>query len=154
MNKRQVVATVLTLAVLLICASSAPAMAEPSVTIELENPPPGGVLELAVDESYTFTVRITSDEPFILAAAMTDAYYPGRGMYWHGGDRVVHDTTAVLSLTMTGKKSTAGLAAVCDWPEPGVCWPEGVAPASIVAGVRYQGGYVVAQEFAFAVVVE
>ena len=128
-------------------ATAAPA------TITLLNPPKDGVLELDVGESYTFDIEITSDEPFILAMAMTDEYYPGRGIYWHGGDRVTHDNYALLHLTMTGKKSTAGLAAVCDWPEPGDCWSEGVAPASIVAGVRYKRGQVVAEQFAFAVVV-
>jgi hypothetical protein len=54
---------------------------------------------------------------------------------------------------MTGKKPTAGLPEVCDWPEPGDCWEEGVAPASIVVGVRFHGGRVVVEQFAFAVLV-
>jgi hypothetical protein len=138
-------------ALALACIPVSPAAAAPTVNIELLNPPPDGLLELAVGESYTFIVQISSDEPFVLAAAMTDAYYPGRGVYWHGGDRTVHDTSATLYLTMTGKRSTADLPAVCDWPGPGTCWPAGVAPASIVAGARFKGGLTLAQEFAFAV---
>lgn len=126
----------------------------PGVTISLLNPPPGGLLELAVGESYTFQVEVASDELFLWAIAMTDEYYPGRALYWHGQDRVNRDTSAHLFLTMTGKKPTAGLPAVCDWPEPGDCWPEGVAPASIVVGVRFGGGGGVAvEQFAFAVLV-
>jgi hypothetical protein len=125
----------------------------PEVTITLLNPPPDGLLQLPVGESYTFQVEVLSNEPFLWAIAMTDEYYPGRALYWHGKDKVVRDTSALLSLTMTGKKPTADLPAVCDWPEPGVCWPEGVAPASIVVGVRFQGGRVAVEQFAFAVLV-
>jgi len=125
----------------------------PGLTITLLDPLPDGLLELAVGESYTFQVEVVSDEPFLWAVAMTDEYYPGRALYWHGQDRAVHDTSALLSLTMTGKKPTADLPAVCDWPEPGDCWPEGMAPASIVVGVRFQGGGVAVEQFAFAVLV-
>jgi hypothetical protein len=138
-------------ALALACIPISPVAAQPIVTIELLNPPPDGLLELTVGESYTFVVEITSDEPFVLAAALTDAYYPGRGVYWHGGDRTTHNTTATLCLTMTGKNSTAGLKAVDDWPGLGSQWDAGVAPVSIVAGARYKGGLTVAQEFAFAV---
>jgi hypothetical protein len=62
-------------------------------------------------------------------------------------------TSYLLRLTVTGKTSTAELFAMCDWPEPGDCWPEGVAPVSIVVGVRYRGGMVVAEAFPFAIVV-
>jgi hypothetical protein len=86
--------------------------------------------------------------------ALTDQYYPGRGIYWHGSDRATQANSALLHLTVTGKKSTADLASVCDWPEPGKCWPEGVAPASIAVGVRFKGGLVVGERFNFAVVVE
>jgi hypothetical protein len=145
--------SVVTAAVLLMCAVSSQATAAPAATIALLNPPPSDPLELAVGESYTFDVEITSDEPFVVAAAMPDQYYPGRGIYWHGSDRAAQATSAVLHLTVTGKRSTADLPAVCDWPEPGDCWPEGVAPIAIAAGVRYKGGQVVAQRFSFAVVV-
>jgi hypothetical protein len=144
---------VVTVAVLLMCASSSQATAGPTVTIELLNPPPSDPLELAVGESYTFDVEITSDEPFVLAMVLTDQYYPGRGIYWHDSDRATQATSALLHLTVTGKKSTGDLLEVCDWPEPGVCWPEGVAPAAIAAGARYKGGQIFAQRFNFAVLV-
>lgn len=150
---RKLTLSVVTAAVLLMCASSSQATAAPTATITLLNPPPAGLLELAVGESYTFDVEITSDEPFVVAVAMVDQYYPGRGIYWHGSDRATQATSAVLHLTMTGKKPTADLSAVCDCPEPGDCWPAGVAPAAIAAGVRYKGGQVVAERFSFAVVV-
>jgi hypothetical protein len=137
--------------VLLAGTLAVPAKAAPVVTITLLNPPPGGVLELAVGESYTFDILITSDTPFIFAAAMPNSFYPGRGVYWHGGDRALQSTSAVLHLTVTGKGSTADLLAVCDWPTPGTCYPAGTAPLAIVAGVRYKGGVTVSQTFTFAV---
>jgi len=124
-----------------------------SPVIVLLNPPPGDELVLDVGESYTFDVQITSNEPFILAMAMSDAYYPGRGVVWHGHDLAHHTTSATLHLTITGKDSTADLQAVCDWPEPGVCWPVGVAPISLAAGVRYKRGVINYERFNFAVVV-
>lgn len=151
MKKLLVVVSVMTVAVLLVCAPSSQATAAPTATIRVRKLPPSGILELAVGESHTFEIHITSKEPFVLAMALTNAYYPGRGIYWHDSDRATQDTSAVLYLTMTGKGATADLPAVCDWPEPGDCWPEGVAPVSIAAGVRYEGGQVVAEEFAFAV---
>jgi hypothetical protein len=154
MKKIFILLSVMIVAVLLMGAPPPPAKANPTVTIDFLNPPPGKLLELGVGESYTFEIQVTSDEPFVIAMAMTDAYYPGRGVFWHGGDRAVHTNSALLHLTMTGKSSTADLSAVCDWPEPGGdCWPEGVAPASIAIGARFQGGLTVAEIFTFAVVV-
>lgn len=151
MKKLPIAIGIVTSIVLLTCLTSSATAASP--TIELLNPPPGGLLELDVGESYTFDILVTSDEPFILAIALPDAYYPGRGVFWHGNDIAHHATSAILHLTMTGKKSTADLHAVCDWPEPGDCWPEGVAPVSAVAGVRYKGGLVISERFDFSVVV-
>jgi hypothetical protein len=140
--------SVMTLAVLLLCGLLSQAVAAPATIFELLNP----LHEpLEVGESYTFDIQVTSDKPFILAMAMTDAYYPGRGIFWSGNDTAHHTDSAVLHLTMTGKKPTAGLPAVYDWPEPGVGWPEDVAPASIVVGVRYRKGLAVSERFDFAV---
>lgn len=141
------------LVALLLCTWVSLATAAPSTDIKLLNPPKKGVLELAVGESRTFYVEITSEDPFLLALAMSDAYYPGRGIHSPGGDRASQGTTALLELTITGKGSTADLPAVCDWPQPGDCWDEGVAPVSIVTGVRYPGGGVISEQFPFAVVV-
>lgn len=133
-----------------VAVQAAPA---PRFSIKLLNPPKHGVLELDVGESYTFYIEVKSDTPFIRAMALTDAYYPGRGVFWNGSDGQAQATEALLELTMTGKASTADLWAVCDWPEPGVCWPEGVAPVGLAVGVRFGGGVVIAERFDFAVVV-
>lgn len=107
-------------------------------TITFENPPPGGVLELAVGESHTFHVAVESDETFVLAIALTDQFFPGRGVFFAGSDRETQSTTAELELTITGKEATDFL-------------PDGVAPAAIVVGVRYSGGVVVSARFDFVV---
>lgn len=151
MKKLLAAMSVMIVAMLLMCASSSQAEAAPTVEITVHPQPPSQPLKLAVGESRTFEIRITSDELFVIALAMTDAYYPGRGVYWRGSDRAPRDTSAVLHLTITGKRSTGNLAAVCDWPEPGDCWPEGVAPVNLVVGVRYKGGKIVVQQFPFAV---
>jgi hypothetical protein len=151
MKRLLIVLNAMLLALLLTGAPASLAQAVPDVTIELVNPPKKDLIELEVGQSYTFDIEIESDVPFVQALAMTDAYYPGRGVFWHGSDRATRATYALLHLAMQGKNSTAGLPAVCDWPEPGVCWPEGVAPVSIAVGVRYPGGLVVAERFAFAV---
>ena len=145
---KSVIAGTLTLAVLLIgTASFATAAVPPTITL-LNDPP----THLAVGESYTLDIQITSAEPFIVALAMPNQYYPGRGVFFHGSDRATHATSAVLHLTITGKNSTADLPAVNDWPET-EDWPAGVAPLSAVVGVRYKGGQVVVEQFSFAVTV-
>jgi hypothetical protein len=138
---------VIMLVVLLTCTPAA-AATTPTVSITLLTPLP---TELAVGQSYTIQVSIVSNEPFIVAMAMPDRYYPGRGIFFHDTDRVAHATEAVLELTVTGKASTANLAAVSDWPTPGENWPAGVAPASVVAGVRFVKGQLVSERFNFAV---
>lgn len=143
--------SVMIVVMVLMCTPASQANASPTVEITVYPPLPSEPMQLAVGESRTFEIHVTSDEPFLMAAAMTDAYYPGRGVFWQGGDRTTRDTSAVLYLTITGKNSTADLAAVCDWPAPGDCWPEGVAPVSIAVGARYKRGVVVVQQHPFAV---
>jgi len=92
------------------------------------------VLELSVGESYTFDIAITSDETFLLAVAMGDEYYPGRGIFFAGNDTAHQTTSALLHLTVTGKEPTDFL-------------PEGVCPIAVVAGVRYPGGVVYSERF-------
>jgi hypothetical protein len=140
------------LALLLLCTPLAQAALQPRVTISVRHLPQRP-LELDVGASHTFEIQVESDQPFRMAVAMTDAYYPGRGVFWSGGDRAVRGTSATLYLTVTGKNSTADLWPVCDWPDAGTCWPGGVAPLAIVAGVRLQDGSLVSQVFPFAVVV-
>ena len=144
---------VVAMVVLLVLVCSVQARAPSSVRIKLIKPPPGGLLELDVGQSHTFEIQIQSSEPFPWAMAMTDSYYPGRGIFSPGGDRAGQGTEAVLYITLTGKNSTADLPAVCDWPQPGDCWPEGIAPVSIAAGVRLAGGQTVGEQFTFGVVV-
>jgi hypothetical protein len=151
MKKLLTTFSVLMAVVILMSTAYSQAFAAPGVTITLLNPPEDPLV-LGVGESYTFDILIESSEPFIVALAMTNAYYPGRGVYWHGSDRATHATSATLHLTLTGKKPTAELAGVCDWPEPRAgCWPDGVAPVAIAAGVRFKGGLVDAEQFSFAV---
>ncbi len=115
----------------------------PDVAITLLNPPPDGRLVLNVGESYTFDIRITSPEPFVSGIAKVTMYYPGKGVFWHAStDSASQATSALLHLTVIGKKSTAGLPAVCDWPTEGVCWPANVAPQAIMVGARFKGGLV------------
>jgi hypothetical protein len=151
--KKFLVAVSLMTAVVLLCATFSQAAAQPKVTFKVRGIPGSGLLELDVGESHTFEIQIKSSEPFVLAIALTNQYYPGRGIYWHGGDMASQGTEAVLYLTMTGKASTADLFAVCDWPEPGDCWPEGVAPVTVAVGVRFAGGEVVGEQYPFAVLV-
>ena len=145
--------SVMTLVVLLLCVWFSPAAAAPRTSIKLLNPPKKGILELEVGESHTFYIEMRSEEPFLWGMAMVDAYYPGRGIHSPGGDRAGEGTTALLEITITGKNSTADMLAVSDWPQPGDCWDEGVAPVSIRAGMRYPGGAVFAEQFPFAVIV-
>ena len=124
MKKRWIAVLVLALVLFMLPATAA---AKPSpVQIKLLNPPKKGELELGVGASYTFEVEITSDEPFIMAMAMGDEYYPGRGIFYSGIDSENHATYALLRLTVTGKEPTDFL-------------PEGVCPIAVVAGVRFPG---------------
>lgn len=151
--KKVLVATSLMVVTLLVLSIPASGAEGPSVVIKLLKPPPKNKpLQLAVGESYTFDILVESDEPFTLAMTLLDEYYPGRSVFSQT-DRATNSTSALLHVTVTGKQSTTGLWAVCDWPDAGMCWPEGVAPMSIVVGVRFAGGGVVSQQFPFAIVI-
>jgi hypothetical protein len=146
--KRLTSVSTLVLAVLLIGAASSAGAAE-APTFTLLNDLPA---TLAIGESYTIDLLVTSQDPFIYAQAMLNQYYPGRGIRVDGPDHAGRGTLAVLHITITGKNSTAELLAVNDWPET-EDWPAGVVPLSIVAGCRYPGGEVFSQQFSFAVAV-
>ncbi len=147
MKKSTAICTLVLMVVLLFGVASATAANAPTVTLLNDLP-----THLAVGESYTVDIQVMSDEPFIFALAMKDAYYPGRGVFFNSSDRAHQTTSAVLHMTVTGKNSTADLEAVTDWPET-EDWPAGVAPLGIVVGVRYQGGEMFVQRFNFAVTV-
>lgn len=150
MNKTRLIWGIICLVLAIVLASPAlSATAQPVVTFTLLDPLP---TQLAVGETYTIQVKVASHEPFLIAMAMPDAYYPGRGIFFHGNDMATQTTEAVLQLELTGKASTADLPAVQDWPTT-EDWPAGVAPAAVVVGVRYRHGEVVSQQFSFAVAV-
>ncbi|MCI0395990.1 MAG: hypothetical protein L0332_08555 [Chloroflexi bacterium] len=134
--KRFLVALSVVLLALLLVSSTRPAKAA-SPTITLLTPLP---TTLAVGESYTIDILIESDEPFQNAISLPDAFFPGRGVHFHGGDVATNATSAVLHMTVTGKNSTADL-------------PGGVAPLALHVGVRYAGGILFAERWDFNVTV-
>jgi hypothetical protein len=126
-----------------------PASVAPAVTFTLLTPLPS---QLAVGESAVIGVRVQSSEPFVMAIALSNAYYPGRGVSFDGSPAHPQDTSADLYLTITGRASTADLAAVQDWPAD-EDWPAGVAPVAVAVGARFAGGAVIGTQFPFAVAV-
>ena len=103
--KRRLIVLIMLLLLVFALPATAAAKTAP-ITIELLNPPRKGLLKLAVGQSYTFDIEVTSDEPFILAMALGDEYYPGRGIFYNGSDIAQHATSALLHLTVTGKEPT------------------------------------------------
>lgn len=92
-----------------------------------------------IGETYTVTVHVKSDQVFTLAQAMPDFQYAGKGVVAvKGGDRAGQGTEATLQVTFLAKSSTTRMT-------------DGVAPVSVVVGVRYGGGYVAVQRFDFLV---
>ena len=100
-----------------------------TVLIEFLNISPGEILVLEVGESYTFETSVTADEVFISALMLSDEQFPGRGVFLNGNDIATQTNSALLTLTATGKNSTADL-------------PGGVAPVALQVGVRFPGGIV------------
>ena len=147
---RVIIATVLALAAIAVPAAPAPAAeAVPTVTFTLLTPLP---THLAVGETAVIGVHVKSSEPFVMAIALSDAYYPGRGVSFDGSPAHPGGTSADLYLTVTGRASTAGLAAVENWPAE-EDWAAGAAPLAVRAGARFPGGAVASASFLFAVVV-
>ena len=147
---RVIIATVLALVTLTSSAAAAPAVeAVPTVAFTLLTPLP---THLAVGEMAVIGVHVESSEPFVMAIALSDAYYPGRGVSFDGSSAVPGGTSADLYLMVTGRASTADLAAVENWPAD-EDWAAGAAPLAVRAGARYAGGGVASAAFLFAVVV-
>ena len=119
----------------------------PTVTFSLLTPLP---TELAVGETAVIGVHIESSQPFVMAIALSDAYYPGRGVRFDGSAAATRTTEADLYLTITGTESTADLDAVQDWPTD-EDWPAGVAPLAVRVGARFPGGYIASTSFLFSV---
>ncbi len=130
-------------------AAAPPAGSVPTVTFTLLTPLP---THLAVGESAVLAVRVESSEPFVMAIALSDAYYPGRGVQFDGSAAQAGATSGDLFLTITGRESTTDLPAVQDWPAD-EDWPSGVAPLAVRVGARFPGGAVIAESFLFSVAV-
>ena len=130
-------------------SGSAVAATEPTVTFTLLTPLP---TQLAVGETAVIGVRVDSTEPFLMAIALSDAYFPGRGVRFDGSSAQAHATSADLFLTITGHQSTAGLPGAQDWPGD-EDWPAGVAPLAVRVGARFTGGRIVGASYLFSVTV-
>jgi hypothetical protein len=130
-------------------AAARPVSSTPTVTFTLLTPLP---IELAVGETAVICVRVESSEPFVMAIALSDAYYPGRGVLFDGSSAQTRSTSTDLCLTVTGRESTADLAAVEDWPGD-EDWPAGVAPLAVRVGARFAGGGVISTSYLFAITV-
>ena len=90
-----------------------------------------------VGETYTVTVHVTSDQPYTSVQAMANPHYPGKGVVSvGGGDRAGQGTEATLQVDFVAKSTTERME-------------NGVAPISLVVGVRYGGGYVAVHSFDF-----
>ena len=140
----------LALAALTVLGAAVPVRAAaPTVTFTLLTPLP---TQLAIGETAVIGVHVESSEPFVMAIALSDAYYPGRGVSFDGSSAHPGGTSADLYLTVTGRASTAGLAAVEDWPAD-EDWAAGAAPLAVRAGARFAGGGVASASFLFAVAV-
>ena len=95
--------------------------------------------EMNVGDTYTVVIQVDSDQQFTSAQAMPDFQYPGKGLVSvQGGDRAGQNTNATLQMIFKAKSATAKM-------------PGGVAPVSVVVGVRYGGGYVAVQRYDFFV---
>jgi hypothetical protein len=129
--------------------AAVPAGAQPTVTFTLLSSLP---TSLAVGQTEVIGVHVESSEPFVMAIALSDAYYPGRGVLFDGSPARPRATSADLYLTITGKAPTSDLAAVQNWPAD-EDWPAGVAPVAVRVGARFPGGAVVGATFPFGVAV-
>lgn len=109
-----------------------------TVHVNFLNVVENGVVELGVGETVTFMVEVIADEAFTSALMLSDEQFPGKGIKLSGADIQTRSDYALLALSATGKASTADL-------------PNGVAPVSLVVGVRYPGGYVLAERVNFFV---
>ena len=99
-----------------------------------------------VGETHTVTVHVDSDQEFLFAQALPSFRFVGKGVVAvQGGDHFGRNTSATLSLTFKAKSSTANFPGTTDCPGGGV------APVSVVVGVRYPGGYVAVQRYDFCV---
>jgi len=110
--------------------------ATPALTITLMQGLPS---TMKIGETYTVVVQVKSAQQFTSVQAMPDFQYAGKGVVaLQGGARVGQNTNATLKITFKAKSSTANMT-------------NGVAPVSVVVGVRYPGGAIVTQRYDFSV---
>lgn len=134
----KLVVVMFSVAVLATSVAAAPLAQQPNVTFTLVQGLPA---TMQVGESYTVVVEVTSDTPFISGIALPSAYYPGARYVLTGpGDHSRGGTSTTFSVPYVAIASTAEL-------------PGGVAPLSVVAAVRFQGGTTVYQQYDFLVAV-
>lgn len=134
----KLVVVMLSVAVLATSVAAAPLAQQPNVTFTLVQGLPA---TMQVGESHTVVVAVTSDQPFISGIALPSAYYPGARYILTGpGDHSQGGTSTTFHVPYVAKGSTADL-------------PGGVAPVSVVAAVRFQGGITVYKQYDFLVAV-
>jgi hypothetical protein len=133
--KRFFLALVLMLFITGLLTAAAPL---PNTTIELVGEFPD---TMAIGQTVTLEVQVTSDQPFLGVQAMPSFAYPGKGVVAvQGGDHATGGTSANLEITFQAKSSTAKMEG-------------GVATVYVVVGVRYPGSYVAVQQYPFEVMV-
>ena len=93
---------------------------------------------MSVGDTATVIVQVESDQQFIFAQALPSQFFPGRGVVAAQGDHAGQGKTVTLSVPFYAKTSTANFT-------------DGVAPVSVVVGVRYRGGYIAVQQYDFTV---
>jgi hypothetical protein len=127
----------LILSVILLVPAALPAIAAPpsSLTVKLLNPLP---TNLAVGQSYTVSIQVESNQPFTTASLQNAVEFPA---YLSDTSDVAQSaTSAILHLTLTGRRSTAGL-------------PGGSTSATLHVGVRNKGGQLSVTSFPYTVAV-
>jgi hypothetical protein len=96
---------------------------------------------MALGETATVIVQVDSEVPFSSVHANPSFQFPGKGVVAvQGGDRAGAGTHATVEITYKAKTDTSKM-------------PGGYAPVYFVVGVRYAGGDVAVQEYAFNVTV-
>lgn len=114
-------------------AIAAPPVTGGDATVTLLNPLP---TDLAVGQSYTVNILVESSEAFTSVTAQNAVEFPA--YLSDSRDSASHATSAVLHVTLTGRRSTAAL-------------PGGSTSATLYVGVRHQGGQLNVTSFPYTV---
>lgn len=116
-------------------AIAAPPVTGGNATVTLLNPLP---TDLAIGQSYIVNILVESDEAFTSAVARNDVHFPA--YLADSSDNAQHTTSAVVHVTLTGRRSTGDL-------------PNGKTPATLYIGVRTKGGNLSVTSFPYTVAV-